>query len=176
MGGVKIKGSLSSNQEDVVCSNIHHSFLDGLPTGIWSPAWGVCGKGNFWSLYTLLLSIRTQEPFHFITVNKKTGNNPFMLALWQLLRSGFTSIIVMFKAPLWGKLTWGCPPAESWSKEYQMQWRGVHPCRWLQQCSRCLLHYETDWKARLEGSLHRSQETRPGCLQGGLNRKKSFHF
>lgn len=35
--GVKVEGSLRTNQEDVVCSDFHHSFLDGLPIGIRSP-------------------------------------------------------------------------------------------------------------------------------------------
>lgn len=59
--GMKIDGHLDGNQKDEVCSNLHHSFLNGLLADFGSPGGGVGGEGTLHSFPSLLLSVGTEE-------------------------------------------------------------------------------------------------------------------
>lgn len=68
---MEIKGSLSGNQEYVVCFDGHDSFLDGRLAGIGSPVQGVGGEAILKAKGPFLLGERTQEPLDLIASVRK---------------------------------------------------------------------------------------------------------
>lgn len=74
IGSVEVKSSLGGNQKDVVCSNGHNSFLDGLLAWIGSPVGDVCGVGIVCTSLALLFGVGSQELPHIFTVRRYKSN------------------------------------------------------------------------------------------------------
>ena len=71
--GMKIEGCLGGNQKDVVCPDLHHSFLDGLLVGVCSPGGAVGEESTLHTGQAFLPSVRAQESFHIIPVERNIG-------------------------------------------------------------------------------------------------------
>ena len=66
---MKVESNLCRNQENEVCSDVHHSSLDDFLAWSGSPGWGVCGVGMVQTGLALLLGVRRQKPLHIPTAH-----------------------------------------------------------------------------------------------------------